>query len=174
MDLTPAHPLHRDRFYSPIQEAVAAILQSSDVVRPIDVLVHLEVITPELVDRWRSGGVPYLERGMTSGLAKVARMLTVLEGHARELGLEPVPGKYVRRASKTKLRFSKSGEPECEAAYGRHYRSRSSVRALEEREVSAHPPSGAPSSSTPRQATLARNGSALAPCSADADTRSSS
>lgn len=98
------------------------ILQSGDVVRPIDVLVHLEVITPDLVERWRSGGIPYLERGMTTGLAKVARMLSVLDGHARELGLEPVPGKYARRGSKTKLRFSKSGEPESEAAYGRHYR----------------------------------------------------
>ncbi|MFT3765085.1 MAG: hypothetical protein QM820_06160 [Minicystis sp.] len=40
--------LHRDRFYPPIKEVVSVILQSSDVVAPIDVLIGLEVITPEL------------------------------------------------------------------------------------------------------------------------------
>lgn len=121
MDLTRASPLHGDRFYSPIKEATAAILEAGDVVRTIDVLVQLEVITPELVERWRKGGVPYLERGMTAGLSRVARMLAVLHGHALELGLVPVAGKYVRRGTKTRLRFSKSGEPESEAAYARHY-----------------------------------------------------
>lgn len=121
MDLTGENPLQRDRFYSPIKEAVAAILQSGNVVRPIDVLLHLEVITPELIERWRKGGVPYLERGVTTGLSKVARMLTILDAHALELGLVPVAGKYSRRGSKARLRFSKSGEPDSEAAYSRHY-----------------------------------------------------
>ncbi len=128
MDLTGENPLQRDRFYSPIKEAVASLLQAGDVVRPIDVLVHLEVLTPELIERWRSGGVPYLERGITSGLSKVARMLAILHAHALELGLEPIAGKYSRRGAKTRLRFSKSGEPESEAAYGRHYRRSSTAR----------------------------------------------
>lgn len=122
MDLTRENPLQRDRFYLPIKDAVASILEGADVVRPIDVLLRLEVITPDLLERWRSGGVPYLERGMTSGLSKVARMLTILGAHALELGLVPIPGKYLRRGGKARLRFSKSGEPESEAAYARHYR----------------------------------------------------
>ena len=115
--------LHRDRFYPHIKEVVSAILQSSDVVTPIDVLVGLEVITPEQIDQWRRGELPYLERGMTAGLARVSRILRVLREHALELGLVPTPGKYSRKGkgARGRLRFSKSGEAESEAAYACHF-----------------------------------------------------
>jgi hypothetical protein len=122
VDLT-GNSLHRDRFYPPIKDAVDAILQSSDVVTPIDVLVSLEVITPEMLDQWRAGELPYLERGMTAGLARVSRMLRVLREHALELGLTPTPGKYSRKGkgSRRRLRFSKSGDAASEEAYSCHF-----------------------------------------------------
>src|SRR5262249_8747939 len=115
--------LHHDRFYPPIKEVVSVILQSSDVVAPIDVLVGLEVITPEQLDQWRRGELPYLERGMTAGLARVGRILRVLRGHALELGLTPTPGRYSRKGkgARGRLRFSKGGEAESEAAYACHF-----------------------------------------------------
>lgn len=118
--------LHRDRFYPLVKEAVAACLQMGDVVRPIDVLVILEVVTPELLDDWRRGGVPYLERGMTAGLARVGRILRILRAHALEIGLVPVPGKYSRKGkgAKGRLRFSKSGEAAAEEAYSCHFERR--------------------------------------------------
>ncbi|APR80397.1 Hypothetical protein A7982_05744 [Minicystis rosea] len=112
--------LHRDRFYPHIKEIVSAILQSSDVVTPIDVLVGLEVITPEQLAQWRRGELPYLERGMTAGLARVSRILRLLREHALELGLTPTQGKYSRKG-KGRLRFSKSGEAESEEAYACHF-----------------------------------------------------
>jgi hypothetical protein len=128
MDLTDENPLKRDRFYAPIKDATEAVLRSTDVLRPIDVLIQLEVITPELVEEWRKGEVPYLERGITAGLSRVARMLTILHAHALELGLVPIAGKYTRRGSKARLRFSKSGERASEEAYSRHYQKRAALK----------------------------------------------
>lgn len=110
----------RDKSYPLIVEAVAVILGAGDVVRPVDVLVHLEVITPDQIDQWRKGGLPYLERGMTAGLSRVAKILRVLREHALEIGLSPVPGKYTRKG-KWRLRFSKSGETASEEAYSYHF-----------------------------------------------------
>jgi hypothetical protein len=89
-------------------------------VTPLDVLLRLDVISPDLLDRWHKGGVPYLERGMTAGLARVGRLLRILREHALALGLTPVAGKY-RRRGKAPLRFSKAGDSASEEAYSCHF-----------------------------------------------------
>jgi hypothetical protein len=106
-----------------VAEVVAEILEAGDVVAPLDVLLRLEVLDPEQVETWRRGGVPYLERGITAGLARVARLLRLLGEHTAALGLEPVAGKYVLRGKgpKRRLRFSKRGDAESERAYVTHY-----------------------------------------------------
>ena len=113
--------LSRDRFHPLVVEAVDAILAAGDVVTPLDVLLRLEVVTPDLVAAWRAGGVPYLERGMTAGLSRVGRILRLLREHALTLGLSPVPGKYKRRGKKARLRFTKSNDTESEEAYACHF-----------------------------------------------------
>jgi hypothetical protein len=113
----------RDSLAPIVAEVVDEILESGDVVAPVDVLVALEILTPEQVDTWRTGGMPYLERGITAGLSRVARILRLLRERALELGLEPIPGKYLRRkkGSRTRLRFSKRGDAESEKAYSTHF-----------------------------------------------------
>lgn len=123
MGLPLGDDLHRDRFYPLVKDAVSACLRAGDIVRPIDVLVILDVITPELLDEWRRGAVPYLERGMTAGLARVGRILRILRAHAIALGLTPVPGKYASKG-KGRLRFSKSGDAALEEAYSCHFERR--------------------------------------------------
>lgn len=115
--------LHRDRFYPLVKEAVSVCLHAGNVVKPVEVLVMLEVITPEQLDQWRHGGIPYLERAMTAGLARVGRILRVLRAHALEVGLVAVPARYARKGKggKGRLRFSKSGDAAAEAAYACHF-----------------------------------------------------
>lgn len=106
-----------------VAEVVNEILAAGDVVAPLDVLVRLEIIDPDQVEIWRRGGLPYLERGITSGLSRVARFLRLIAEHARTLGLEPTPGKYLRRGKgpNRRLRFSKRGDPASEEAYATHF-----------------------------------------------------
>jgi hypothetical protein len=106
-----------------VSEVVSEILATGDVVTPLDVLLRLEVIDPEAVETWRRGGLPYLERGITSGLSRVARLLRLTCEHALALGLKAVPGKYLRRGKgpNRRLRFSKRGDQESERAYTTHF-----------------------------------------------------
>jgi hypothetical protein len=106
-----------------VAEVVDEILATGDVVAPVDVLVRLELIEPDQVEAWRSGGLPYLERGITSGLSRVARFLRLVAERARALGLEPAPGKYLRRGKgpNRRLRFSKRGDRESELSYATHF-----------------------------------------------------
>jgi hypothetical protein len=106
-----------------VAEVVSEILATGDVVAPLDVLLRLELLDPDQVETWRNGGLPYLERSITSGLSRVARFLRLIAAHAQALGLEPVPGKYLRRGKgpNRRLRFSKRGDQESERAYSTHF-----------------------------------------------------
>lgn len=106
-----------------VAEVVAEILETGSVVAPLDVLVRLELVPPDQVEKWRDGDLPYLERGVTAGLARVSRFLRLLAEHSRAIGLAPAPGKYLRRGKgpKRKLRFSKRGDQESELSYSTHF-----------------------------------------------------
>ena len=106
-----------------VAEVMAELLDQGDAVSPLDVLVRLELVDPEKLEKWRAGELPYLERGITTGLARVARFLRLIAQHAHALGLRPTPGKYLRRGKgpKRKLRFSKRGDRESELAYSTHF-----------------------------------------------------
>jgi hypothetical protein len=106
-----------------VVEVVDEVLETGDVVAPLDVLVRLELVDPDQVELWRRGGLPYLERGITAGLSRVARFLRLVREHALALGLQPVPAKYLRpgKGPNRRLRFSKRGDPESEQAYSTHF-----------------------------------------------------
>jgi len=106
-----------------VAEVVTEILEAGDVVAPLDVLVRLEIIEPDQVEAWRGGGLPYLERGITTGLSRVGRLLRLIGEHSQAIGLKAVPAKYWRRGKGTKrpLRFSKRGDADSEQAYATHF-----------------------------------------------------
>lgn len=106
-----------------VEEVVAEILSEGPIVAPLEVLVRLEIIETDQVEAWRAGGLPYLERGITSGFSKVSRLLRLTREHCTSLGLKPTPGKYQRRGKGKKhpLRFSKRGDAESEQAYSVHF-----------------------------------------------------
>lgn len=106
-----------------VAEVIAEILEAGDTVTPLDVLMRLEIVEADQVERWRRGELPYLERGIRAGLSRVARLLVVIQDQALARELEPVTGRYSRRAKgkKVALRFSKRGDLESERAYSTHY-----------------------------------------------------
>ena len=106
-----------------VEEVVAEILSEGPIVASLEVLVRLEIIEPDQVEAWRSGGLPYLERGIVSGLSKVSRLLRLTREHCVSLGLTPTSGKYQRRGKGKKhpLRFSKRGDDESERLYSQHF-----------------------------------------------------
>lgn len=112
-----------DPLYPPIERAVAAILEKSRVVSPVDVLVGMGVLTREHLDDWRRGRVPYLERVVTGNLTRLSRALRILRFHAHDLRLVPSLTTYVRwgKGPKKRLRFTKNADPKLEEAYSRHF-----------------------------------------------------
>jgi hypothetical protein len=99
-------------------------LKKSTLVAPIDVFIEIGNLTKEKYEDWRFARVPYLEKVITCNLSKANRILRVLHYHALALGLKPSQTAYRKWGNGRKrivLRFSKSGDPNLEAAYSRHY-----------------------------------------------------
>ena len=106
-----------------VVEVMGELLKRHGEVVPLQVLLTLELVDPDVVETWRKGGLPYLERGVTTGLARVTRVLRLVHERAQVLGLTPVMGKYLRRGKgpNRNLRFSKRGDPQSELLYASHF-----------------------------------------------------
>ena len=114
----------KDKLYPVVAQAVAGILETTNAVTPVELLLRLQRITKAQYEDWRFGRIPYLERVCTGNLSKLNVILRILDYHARAIGLKPsqsVYHKWGRGGKHIILRFSKSGAPDLEAAYARHY-----------------------------------------------------
>jgi hypothetical protein len=112
-----------DPLYPRIVRAVDVILARGKVVAPVDVLVGMHVLTPERLEDWRRGRVPYLEQVIESNLTRLSRLLRILRFHAHDLKLVPTVTVYMRwgKGPKQRLRFTKTGDSRVEEAYARHF-----------------------------------------------------
>lgn len=112
-----------DPLFPRIERVVASLLAKGKVVTPIDVLVSMGLIEPSSVDKWRRGQLPYLERTIKCNLTKLSRLLRILRFHAHDLNLKPSITVYKRfgNGPNPKLRFTKTGDPNLEEAYARHF-----------------------------------------------------
>lgn len=99
------------------------LISEKSVVSPLDVFLRLGIITPKLVEEWRFGRVPYLERVLHGNLSQFSYIMSLLRGKARELDLNPSYTAYMRwgKGPKRPLRFSKSGDHNIETSYATHY-----------------------------------------------------
>ncbi len=90
---------------------------------PADVLVGMGLLTPEHLEDWRRGRVPYLERVINCNLSRLSRLLRILRLHAHELNLKPSWTAYMRwgKWPRQRLRFTKTGDPKLEEAYATHF-----------------------------------------------------
>ena len=112
-----------DPLYPRIERAVAGILAKGKVVAPVDVLIGMGLLAPEKLEDWRRGRVHYLERVINCNLMRLSRILRILRFHAHDLNLVPSFTAYMRwgKGPKQRLRFTKTGEPNLEEAYARHF-----------------------------------------------------
>lgn len=112
-----------DKYYPKVVRAVEAILARGDVVAPIEVFIHMELLSKADVESWRFGRVPYLEKVIRCSLGKASRILRILRMHVHDLNMIPSHTAYVKwgKGARTPLRFSKTGDPNLEEAYSRHF-----------------------------------------------------
>lgn len=112
-----------DPLYPRIVHAVGEILKTGKVVAPVDVLVRMDLLTPDKLDDWRRGRVPSLEAVIRCNLTRLSRLLRILRFHAHDMRLVPSVTAYMRwgKGPKQRLRFTKTGSPGVEAAYARHF-----------------------------------------------------
>lgn len=112
-----------DKYYPKVVRAVEAILAHGEVVAPIDVFVHMDLLSKADVESWRFGRVPYLEKVIRCSLGKTSRIVRILRMHVHDLNMTPSHTAYVRwgKGPRTPLRFSKTGDPNLEEAYSRHF-----------------------------------------------------
>ena len=97
--------------YPQVERAVAAVLASSKVVAPVDVIVRLGWLSTTDLENWRFGRVPYLERVIRCNLTRLSHFLRILGFHCHELNLTASQTAYVKwgKGRRTALRFTKTG-----------------------------------------------------------------
>ena len=100
------------------EEAVA----ERHYVTAIDVLVGIGWLMPTLLEDWRRGRIPYLERALGANLHKITTAMRFFRRWAEQQGLTPSETAYVAwTPDRHPLRFSKSGDPTIEGAYRPHW-----------------------------------------------------
>jgi hypothetical protein len=113
----------QDSHYARIVKAVEGLLREKGFVAPLELFIRMDLLSPESVEDWRRGRIPYLERVVRCNLGKASRILRILRMHAHDLDLKPSLTVYKRwtKGSRPLLRFSKTGDHNIEDAYARHF-----------------------------------------------------
>src|SRR5580693_4561395 len=113
----------QDPCYARIVKAVEGLLREKGFVAPLELFIRMDLLSPESVENWRRGRMPYLERVIRCNLSKASRILRILRMHAHDLDLKPSLTVYKRwtKGSRPLLRFSKTGDHNVEEAYARHF-----------------------------------------------------
>lgn len=112
-----------DPHYQDVVRAVGDILNEAKFVAPVDVFIRLGLLAESDFEDWRFGRIPYLEDVIRCNLSKASRILRILRFHAHDLNLKPSHTAYVKwgKGKRVPLRFSKTGDPNLESAYSRHF-----------------------------------------------------
>jgi hypothetical protein len=113
----------KDKYYRRVVRAVGKILACADVVAPSDILIEMGNLSRKNYEAWRKGQVPYLEQVFEGSLSKANRILRILGFHVHDLNMVSRQTVYRQwgKGKKRILRFSKSGDPNIEKAYSRHF-----------------------------------------------------
>src|ERR1700745_1204826 len=111
-----------DPMFPRMERVVAEQLAKGNVVAPVGVLLGMGLLRPEHLADWRRGRVAYLEHVINCNLSRLSRLLRILRFHAHDLNLKPSLTVYKRDSMvpRQQLLFSKTGDPNLEAAYATH------------------------------------------------------
>jgi len=92
-------------------------------VAPVDVFLHIGVLTKESYENWRFGRVPFLEKVCQANLRQLSGIMHEIRVYAVKNNLKPSWTYYHQwgKNNKIKLRFSKSGDEKVESHYATHF-----------------------------------------------------
>jgi hypothetical protein len=103
-----------------VTNAAESILAEQKHVSPLDVLLGIGWVDPNLLRRWQQGQVECLEETIQANPARIAEALSLLSAWAEQEGLVAEQTSYVARTPQRQpLRFSRSGDPALEQLYRR-------------------------------------------------------
>ncbi|MBI3307634.1 MAG: hypothetical protein HYZ84_07510 [Candidatus Omnitrophica bacterium] len=117
------HPENREKLERRVIQAAYAALKEQKYVSAIDVLLRIGWLMPSRLKDWRLGKVVCLEQVIQANLSKISYAMKFFRKWALEQGLKPSQTAYLMRTKglRQELQFSKSGDPNIEAAYRTHY-----------------------------------------------------
>lgn len=115
--------MNRQELKKKVKQTVHYLVGIKGYASPMDLLLKMEKITPKLVEEWRLGRVPYLERVIHGNLSQLNFILSHFRKVAGELDLKESYTSYKSwgKGPKRRLRFSKSGDHTTEQRYSTHY-----------------------------------------------------
>lgn len=99
--------------------AATTLFREKGYISIIDVLMAMGKVSKQDYEEWRFGRVPYLEKVIGMNLAKINVVMRTIQRNSERGGLKPSKTVYRLwgKGPKKLLRFSKSGDPNIEAAY---------------------------------------------------------
>lgn len=116
---------------SAVHSAMYHQCQNRGYAAPVDVLMDIGVLPKKKYEDWRFGRVSYLEGVCTVNLRKLSFVMHQMRAYAKKAELKPSFCYYKQWGVKKKngqghkpvvpLRFSKSGSPEIEKSYTKHF-----------------------------------------------------
>lgn len=98
-------------------------LQSKGYVTALEVLVGLQILTPDDISHWRGGRIPYLEKICKADLTELSQILREMSWYAGACQLIPswTCYKTIGTEKKERLQFTKNNIHLLEQAYATHY-----------------------------------------------------
>ncbi|TFE24719.1 hypothetical protein [Cohnella luojiensis] len=115
--------MNRQELHIKVRSAVHQLIHEKGYASPLDLFVKMGKISSKLVEEWRFGRVPYLERVLHGNLAQFSFIMAKLRETAREMDLKESYTVYLKwgKGPKCQLRFSKSGDTDVERNYSTHF-----------------------------------------------------
>jgi hypothetical protein len=115
--------LNRQELQKKVRHTVHQLIWEKGYASPLDLFLKMEKISPKLVEEWRFGRVPFLERVLHGNLGQFSFIMKEFRKTAREMNLKESYTAYMSlgKGSKRPLRFSKSGDYQVERHYSTHY-----------------------------------------------------
>jgi hypothetical protein len=104
-------------------KAANSILYEKKIVSVTDIFLHMGWLNSTLVQDWRKGKVPFLEKVIQTNLNKISRAIRIFQSWANKNDLKPSETAYLLKTGRTKreLQFTKYGDENLERAYRTHY-----------------------------------------------------
>jgi hypothetical protein len=105
-----------------IATAAEAALAAEHYVSPINVLLRVGWLDPNLTREWQQGRIGCLEETLQPAPSRILEALDLIEGWAAGHGLSPSETDYVARTpQRQQLRFSRTGNPTLDRRYRTHW-----------------------------------------------------